>query len=172
MEPINLHAGDSVAWSRAVPAYPSADGWALHYVLNGPERQTIEATGGAAYEVNLTAAKTAAWAPGLYRWVAMVVKGDDRVTVDTGTIQIEPNWETASPEDVRTHAARMVALIEAALEKRIPKDQQSYEIDGQRLDRIPIERLRELRMQYQRELGSQRRPGGPTGRKIKARLRR
>jgi hypothetical protein len=64
----------------------------------------------------------------------------------------------------------MVALIETALEKRIPKDQQSYEIDGQRLDRIPVERLRELRMQYQRELGNQRRPGGPTGRKIKVRL--
>lgn len=170
MEPINLHAGDSVAWSRVVPAYPSAGGWALHYVLNGPERHAFEAAAGAAYEVSLSAADTAEWAPGLYRWVAMAVKGDQRVTVDTGTIQIEPNWETASPADVRTHAARMVALIEAALEKRIPKDQQSYEIDGQRLDRIPIERLRELRMQYQRELGNQRRPGGPTGRKIKARL--
>lgn len=170
MEPINLHAGDSVEWSRIVPAYTSDLGWALHYVLNGPERYEIAATGGAAYGVRLSAADTAGWAPGLYRWVAMVVKDDQRVTVDTGTIQIEPNWETASPVDVRTHAARMVALIEAALEKRIPKDQQSYEIDGQRLDRIPVERLRELRMQYQRELGSQRRPGGPTGRKIRARL--
>lgn len=170
MEPINLHAGDSVAWSRAVPAYPSAQGWTLHYVLNGPERYTFEAAGGAAYGVSLPASQTAAWAPGLYRWVALAVKDDQRVTVDTGTIQIEPNWETATPVDVRTHAARMVALIETALEKRIPKDQQSYEIDGQRLDRIPVERLRELRMQYQRELGNQRRPGGPTGRKINVRL--
>lgn len=170
MEPTNLHAGDSVAWSRAVPAYPAALGWSLHYVLNGPERHAFEAGAGVAYEVKLSAADTASWAPGLYRWVALAINGDQRVTVDTGTIQVDPNWETASPEDVRTHAARMVALIEAALEKRIPKDQQSYEIDGMRLDRIPIERLRELRMQYQRELGSQRRPSGPTGRTIKARL--
>ncbi|MCY1454765.1 hypothetical protein D9M71_718540 [compost metagenome] len=71
---------------------------------------------------------------------------------------------------MRTHAARMIALIESALEKRIPKDQQSYEIDGQRLDRIPVERLRELRLQYQRELIQQRRKGSGLVRNLLVRL--
>lgn len=170
MEPSNLHAGDSIAWTRDVPAHPASDGWSLQYVLNGPERYTIAAIGAAPYRVELAASDTASWLPGLYRWVAMAAKGDERVTVSAGLIQIEPNWETATPADVRTHAARMVALIEAALEKRIPKDQQSYEIDGQRLDRIPIERLNELRLRYTRELNAQRRRIPTTGRIIKARL--
>ncbi|MHC8341744.1 hypothetical protein [Pseudomonas sp. RT6P73] len=170
MEPVNLHAGDSIAWSRDVPAFPAANGWALQYVFNGPASYSIDAVSEAPYRVELAAPDTADWLPGLYRWVALAVKGDLRATVATGLLQVEPNWQTAGPADMRTHAARMIALIESALEKRIPKDQQSYEIDGQRLDRIPVERLRELRLQYQRELMQQRRKGSGLVRNLLVRL--
>ncbi|WP_087693522.1 hypothetical protein [Pseudomonas sp. PE-S1G-1] len=170
MEPVNLHAGDSIAWSRDVPAFPAASGWTLHYVFNGPDSHSVRAVSADPYRVELSASDTAGWAPGLYRWVALAVKGDLRTTVATGLVQVEPNWQTAGPADVRTHAARMIALIESALEKRIPKDQQSYEIDGLRLDRIPVERLRELRLQYQRELMQQRRQGSGLVRNVLVRL--
>jgi hypothetical protein len=159
MEPANLHAGDSIAWSRDVPAFPAASGWALHYALNGPASYSFEAAAAVPYRVELSASETAEWVPGLYRWVAMAINGDQRATVASGLIQVEPNWQTAGPADMRSHATRMIALIELALEKRIPKDQQSYEIDGQQLTRIPVERLRELRLQYQRELAQLRRKG-------------
>lgn len=167
MEPTNLHAGDSVAWSRDVPAYPAADGWALQYVFSGPDRHSVDAISAAPYRVELSASDTASWAPGLYRWVALVIKGDARLTVASGRLQVDPNLVTAEPGDVRSHAQRMLDLIEAALEKRIPKDQQSYEIDGLRLDRIPIERLNALRLQYRREAQRERNRRWPYGRPVK-----
>ncbi|ASN72746.1 hypothetical protein 3S19_12 [uncultured Caudovirales phage] len=167
MEPTTLHAGDSVAWSRDVPAHPAADGWSLQYVFSGPERHSVDAIAAAPYRVELAASVTAPWVPGLYRWVALAIKGDARVTVASGRLQVDPNLVTAEPGDVRSHAQRMLDLIEAALEKRIPKDQQSYEIDGQRLDRIPIERLNALRLQYRREVARERARRWPFGRPVK-----
>lgn len=167
MEPTTLHAGDSVAWSRDVPAHPADDGWSLQYVFSGPDRHSVDAIAAAPYRVELVASVTATWAPGLYRWVALAIKGDARVTVASGRLQVDPNLATAEPGDVRSHAQRMLDLIEAALEKRIPKDQQSYEIDGQRLDRIPIERLNALRLQYRREVARERARRWPFGRPVK-----
>lgn len=167
MEPTQLHAGDSITWSREVPACPASAGWTLRYVLSGPDRHVIEAKAGAPYLVELGADDTARWAPGLYRWVALASRGVQRVTVASGNLEVGANLETAEPTDVRSHAQRMLALIEAALEKRIPKDQASYEIDGMRLDRIPIERLDALRSKYQRELQRESNRRWPTGRRVK-----
>jgi hypothetical protein len=171
MEPTQLHAGDSVTWSRDVPGCPASSGWALRYVFSGPDRHAVDAQGGAPYLVALNAEATARWAPGLYRWVALALRGAERLTVATGTIDVAPNLETAEPSDARGHAQRMLAMIEAALEKRIPKDQQSYEIDGMRLDRIPIERLDALRTKYRRELQREKASRWPYGRPIKYSLR-
>lgn len=171
MEPTQLHAGDSAAWSRAVPDRPASAGWGLRYVFNGPDRHTVDAQLTTPYQVELGADVTATWAPGLYRWVALAFRGDQRLTVATGTLEVSPNLETAEPIDARSHARRMLELIEAALEKRIPKDQQSYEIDGMRLDRIPIERLDSLRTKYLRELQRQSASGSPFGRRVKFNLR-
>ncbi len=167
MEPTHIHAGDSVAWERDVPEYPASAGWSLRYVLNGPDRHVIDAQAGAPYRVALAAETTASWSPGLYRWVALVVKAGQRLTLSSGTLEIGANLETSEPADARSHAQRMLALIEAALEKRIPKDQQSYEIDGMRLDRIPIERLDALRSKYRRELQREKNRRWPTGRRVK-----
>jgi len=166
MEPTSLHAGDSVSWSRDLPDYPAADGWALAYVFTGPERHDVQAIAAAPYRVELAASQTAVWAPGLYAWVALASRGDLRVTVAKGELQVDPNLAQLDGTDPRSHARRMLDLIEAALEKRIPKDQQSYEIDGQRLDRIPIERLNELRVQYRREVMRERNRKWPTGRPV------
>jgi hypothetical protein len=167
MEPTQLHAGDSVAWERDVPEYPAADGWSLRYVLSGPARHVLEALASAPYRVEVAATETATWVPGLYRWVALAINGDQRMTVASGTLEVGANLETAEPFDARSHAQRMLDLIEAALEKRIPKDQQSYEIDGMRLDRIPIERLDSLRSKYRRELQREKNRRWPTGRVVK-----
>lgn len=171
MEPKKLHAGDSIAWGRAVPEYPASQGWSLHYVLHGPQVIEIAAfEEGDEYRVEIAASDTQQWASGQYRWAAYVVgPGDQRHTIDTGMITIAPNLLLAEPGDVRTHAQKMLALIQAALEKRIPKDQQSYEIDGQRLDRIPVERLMELRKMYRREANRER-GGSPLGRLIHSRI--
>ncbi|RMO79806.1 hypothetical protein ALQ33_200093 [Pseudomonas syringae pv. philadelphi] len=171
MEPKQIHAGDSAIWSRAVPDRPASAGWGLRYVLSGPERHTVEALPTTPYQVEIKAETTAIWAPGLYRWVALAFRGEQRLTVATGTLEVGANLETADPVDARSHAQKMLTLIEAALEKRIPKDQQSYEIDGMRLDRIPVERLDALRTKYQREIQRAKASRWPLGRPVKYALR-
>lgn len=171
MEPTKLHAGDSATWSRAVPDRPASAGWGLRYVLSGPDRHTFDALATMPYQVSLTAEQTASWPPGLYRWVALAFRGDQRLTVASGELEVGANLETSDPVDARSHAQRMLALIEAALEKRIPKDQQSYEIDGLRLDRIPVERLDALRTKYQREIQRARSSRFPFGRPVRYHLR-
>lgn len=168
MEPTQLHAGDSIAWSRDVPAHPASAGWSLRYVLSGPARYELEAISAGSYLVEVSATDSATWLPGVYRWVALAVRGEgERQTVATGLLEISPNLETSDPVDARGHALRMLNMIEAALEKRIPKDQQSYEIDGMRLDRIPIERLEALRSKYRREIQREKDRRNPYGRILK-----
>lgn len=163
MRPPEIRAGDSVAWRVSVPDYPSSEGWALHYALRGPASIDVEALEGTAgdYLIEVAATSTIQWSAGWYRWVAYVADGSgQRITLDDGQLEILPDLLAMNePGDVRSHARKMLELIEAALEKRIPRDQQSYEIDGQRLDRIPIERLEALRTRYQREVARERRRG-------------
>lgn len=165
MQPPKIRAGDSVTWRVPVPEYPQEAGWQLHYALLGASAINLSATGGVGgdYRIETAATDTRAWQPGAYRWVAYVTGSDgERLTLCSGTLDIAPDLLTGEPGDARSHARRMLELIEAALEKRIPKDQQSYEIDGQRLDRIPIERLEALRLRYQREV-SREQSGGRGG---------
>ena len=58
-----------------------------------------------------------------------------------------------------------------ALRTETAPDQQSYEIDGQRLDRIPVERLNALRLQYRREIQRVTAYRWPLGRPVKLVLR-
>lgn len=169
MEPTTLNAGDSVSWSRAVPEYPAEDGWTLHYALRGPAALQFDAIGGDAgdWKVELEASRTAKWLPGRYRLAAFVSRNDERYTIANADLTVVPDWLTAENVDARTHPRRMLDLIEAALEKRIPKDMASYEIDGQRIDRIPIGELMKLRTIYRAEVQRESRRGqSPLGRTI------
>lgn len=170
MEPTQLHAGDSIAWARDARAYPSAAGWSLLFSLRGAAALDLTSTGGEPFQFAASASQTKALPAGVYRWACYAVRQDERQTLADGELVVLADLQQQTGTlDGRSHARRMLDLIEAALEKRIPKDQQSYEIDGMRLDRIPIERLQALRYQYRRELQQQkRRPG--LGRRIKARL--
>lgn len=163
MRPPEIRAGDSVTWR--VPDVSASDGWTLSYALRGPATIDIEAiVDGEDYVIEVDAATTRDWAAGCYRWVAFLAHTDGRrTTLADGQLEILPDLLAMEAGDVRSHARRMLALIEAALQKRIPKDQQSYEIDGQRLDRIPIERLEELRLRYRREVKAEERRGNGLG---------
>lgn len=170
MEPKQLHAGDSIVWARDALAYPAAEGWALGYSFRGPGEFDLVATPGPPYQISVTASESAQWPGGLYRWACYVSRDDERRTLGFGETTVIADWRTISSVDARSHAQRMLDLVQAALEKRIPKDQQSYEIDGQRLDRIPIERLEALRVRYMREVRSEKRSGSPFGRYVKTRM--
>lgn len=169
MEPTKLIAGDSVAWAREAAAYSPGDGWQLLYVLRGPAQLDVIATAGPVYRFDVSAEQSGELPAGIYHWACYAKRQGERHTLDRGEVAVLADLAEAVDVDTVGHARRMLGLIEAALEKRIPKDQQSYEIDGMRLDRIPIERLVALRLQYRREVAQQKNRR-PMGRRINARL--
>ena len=154
-EPLQVTAGDSVTWKRSFSDYPAADGWVLTYALQHSSNTKITLTASADGDDHLVsevAATTAAWGPGIYSWQAYVTKAPDRYQVDTGTLEILPDLSALTNYDGRSHVKKTLDAIEAVIEGRATKDQESYSFStggGSRsLSRTPLADLIMLRTKY------------------------
>lgn len=163
-----------MGWSTTAPGYSGSDGWSLHYAFRGPSGFELEAQwDGSQYVVAVTAKDSAKWWPGDYVYSWFVLKGDDRKTLGKGQLKILEDLSTSTATDVRSHAKRMLDAIEATLEKRATKDQQSYEVDGKKLERIPVDQLIKLQNIYKRAYRKEQEAAGLVPRRsmfIKPRL--
>lgn len=119
-------------------------------MLRGPANIDIPSTPeGNQHRFAVPATATAGWAPGTYRYVIRAQLGAEVDQVDAGSIIIQPNMATVQPgAEIRTHAAIVLANIEAVLEKRATQDQQRYTINNRELWRTPIADLLLLRSTY------------------------
>lgn len=134
-EPARITAGDTIAWTKTLSAYPANDGWSLTYTLiNSAGRIVINATAsGADHQVNVAAATSADYAAGVYLWQAHVQKSSDRFTIASGTIVVAPNLAAASTYDTRTSARKALDAVNAAMESYGSKAYlQSFEIAGRK----------------------------------------
>jgi hypothetical protein len=154
--PSRVMAGDTWTWLWASPAYPPSGGWnsSWRVIGTGIALDIAASAEGAAFRVTASAATTAALtvaargvACQLYGWVS---RSGERFAIHEGALLVLPNPATATG-DLRGHAARTLAAIEALLEGRATKDQQSYRIGDRELARIPIEELMTLRDYYRAE---------------------
>ncbi|MEA3211308.1 MAG: hypothetical protein QOE70_4365 [Chthoniobacter sp.] len=150
-EPSAITAGDTVQWTRSLPDYPATSN-VLKYAFQASGKSLITITAaasGADHAVTITADASGNYAPGVYLWTAYVEAGSTRTTVGRGALTILPSPLAALGS---THASRMLVLIEAALEGRIPNGLESTNIDGQQIDRIAVEALERLQLKYQRRV--------------------
>ncbi|NDV20832.1 hypothetical protein GO013_15585 [Pseudodesulfovibrio sp. JC047] len=154
-----ITAGDSLNWTETVSAYPASDGWILNFVLvNGSAKVEFSASAdGDGYVVDVPGSTTSNWTPGRYRFQAHVEKGADRFTVGSGTVDILPDFAGVATLDGRSHAEKVLDAIEAVIEKRATRDQESYTIKGRSLSRTPLPELLALRDKYKAEVRAQRR---------------
>jgi hypothetical protein len=154
-----ITSGDSLNWKESVAEYPASDGWTLRFSLvNGASKVEFSASSeGDDYAVSLSASVTSAWHPGRYRFQAYVSRAEDRHTVGTGTVDILPDFSSAATFDGRTHAERVLEAIEAVIEKRASRDQESYTIKGRSLSRTPLPDLLVLRDKYKSEVREEKR---------------
>ena len=154
-EPLKLVAGDRWQWRREDLAvdYP-ATAWSLaYYFTNASSSFIVNAVAdGDHFAVDEAPADHAAQAPGRYTWAAYLSKIGDRVQIDMGTIDVTPNLVTAGTADQRSHAEKVVESIEAVIEGRATKDQESYSIAGRSLSRTSITDLIQLRDRYRAEV--------------------
>lgn len=121
-EPTSIRAGDSVAWSRDLPAYPAADGWSLKYRIlwpAGAAEEIATTADGTRYDAALSAADTATFAAGRAVLVSLVERGAgaglQRVTLGSAALDILPNLATAAAHDGRSQNEIALAHLRAAL---------------------------------------------------------
>ena len=156
MEPINIVSGTSTSWSRA-------DSWAhglwqYEYIFTGPQQFTLPATADAGIvEVAIAVADSENWSAGKYQWTLQRKKDLEVVLVDTGFTTVLENPLDQVTVDHRTHAEKMLALIETRLEGRIVSDHESYSHNGRSLNRIPLEQLNKLATQYRNKVAQEKR---------------
>ena len=153
-EPISITAGDTVAWTTPLEAYP-APVWTLKYAFRNSAAgfDVVSSAAGAEHSVSLSANTTKTYKPGVYHYQAYVVnEAGDRHTVGTGALTVKADLASAASFDGRTHARRTLDAIEATLEGRATADQLKFEIAGRKLERTPIGELLRFRDLYRAEV--------------------
>lgn len=157
-------AGDTVQWTKSLPDFLSSAGWTLSYRLFGstgspaappqslpPTAIVTTANTSGGFDVVIT---PTAWAQlfingdtcRLMGWVTNVA--GERHTVYEGNCIVTPNVALGGLKAFQTPNQRILAAIDARLEDRMTADQESVQINGTMLTRIPIEKLAALRGAY------------------------
>lgn len=156
-EPIALVAGDTLKFQISLADYPASDGWTLEYsIQNAANIETFSSSAsGDDHLVTVAASATATWTPGTYRLSARAVKGAEKYTLRKGSIEVTADLSAAV--DQRSHAEIVLDAIEAMLEGKATKDQQSYSIAGRSITRLTPEELLTWRDTYRKEVKRQRR---------------
>jgi len=158
-EPVQVVQGTDVAWEIATPGTPPP-AWVVTYYFDGPGEFELVGSdaGNGRHRVELSAAASSALAPGTYRYQALAMDGDETSLVRAGPLEVVASHaDQTLTGDQRSHAEVMLEAIEAALENRATKDQQSYTIEGRSLERLDFRELRRARAQYRAELEAERR---------------
>jgi hypothetical protein len=149
--PKKFGAGETVRFLRTFDPYMPPD-WTYKLNLNGAlstlHNKQAQAEG-TSFIVTLTATDTAALAPGLYRYDERVSNaGGEVYRVGEGVLEVMLDLSSAAAGATQSHAERMLALIEAQIEGRLPDDLQSYQIAGRAIVKIPIADLLQMRGKY------------------------
>lgn len=161
-EPTEIYVGDLVRWRRTdLSATYDPTLYTLKYSLRlassaGTEIEITATSDATGFYVDESSVTTDDWAPGEYHWQAYITRIADgeRVLVDRGRVLLLVNLDTTT-DDPRTHAEKMVALLEAALESRAGSDVIYYMIGGRAVSKIPPAELRSLLADYRQEVAAE-----------------
>jgi hypothetical protein len=166
-EPKVLIAGDTWQWYRNRSDYtqfPNSEGWTARYDITGPTIIALTGAYQSATQQDLftaSAATTAAYVAGDHNWVLRFVGSGTYAgqlfAVASGPLLILPNYATSSA--AVSHAEKVLASIEAAIEARTSGDIESYSIAGRAFTKIPMERLLAMRGIYRHLVFQERNPG-------------
>jgi hypothetical protein len=152
VEPDSIRAGDSAYWQISLSSYPANDGWTLSYSLTKePTGEVIAVTStasGSDFLVNTGPGTTQGWQPGRYRILRTVSGTLGTFSSWVGHVTILPNLALGGAGDTRSHARRVLDMIEAVMEQRASDDILDSVIEGVALRRLPIEQLLMLRDRY------------------------
>lgn len=157
-------------------AYPAGLGWALRAIIRGPAVIDLDSVAdGDQHRFTATALQSAAWAAGQYQVSVRAIRGAEVVELDFKPLEIVLDFAlVAAGTEMRSHAAIVLANIDAVLEKRSTQDQDKYKINNRELWRTPLADLMKLRATYQAIVRKEKaKAAGHTGwgRSIKVRFK-
>jgi hypothetical protein len=151
--PNSIAAGLSFKREVVSDLYPAPD-WELRAILRGPASiDLVAVASGTAHAFATPASGTGVWQAGQYAYSIRAHSGDDVHELEAGQLVIAADLVAVQPgHDARGHAQRTLDAIEAVIEGRASRDQQSYTISGRTLVRTPIADLIMLRTAYRKEV--------------------
>ncbi len=172
--PETIKAGLSFSLTLALADYPAPQ-WQARIILRGPASIDLSSVpADEDHQFSKTPTDTGAWKAGDYWFSLRVTDGTDQYELESGRLTIQPDLEgQADGYDGSTHPEKVLAAIEAVIEGRASKDQDSYRINNRELRRTPISQLLKLRDTYRNEvarLKAARRGKNVLGRQILARF--
>lgn len=169
--PLTVIAGDTLKLTLVSSTYKTTDGFTLIVQLYGPSGNptayTYAQTGSPTYfttisdtkiDFKLPASVTSTFGVGAYTHSIIATDGTDSYTIEAGQFDVAPRAADLTDTDTRSHNVKMLESINATLENRATKDQQSYSIAGRSLSRIPIVELLQLRDYYAEKVNIERGP--------------
>jgi hypothetical protein len=173
--PGSVTAGDTVIVSQGpfdVPGGSAApvDGWtlAVRIIADSSYSATVTDDDAQTWTITFAASLMAAVVTQTVGRLVGYVTGsgdyaDQRYKVIDQPIVIEPNPETATATNLKTHAERTLAIIEAAIEGTLPSAMSSYSIGGRAVTKYSPAELMGLRARYAWEVKQQRNGGAMLG---------
>lgn len=159
--PETIYAGDSLSWTESAGEYP-APVWTMHYVLRGTSVLDIDSVAdGIDHKFTVSATVTANLQPGFYTWQAFVSNGTgERYTIATGTVTVRANLAAQTAGfDGRSHVQKVLDAIEATMEGRATKSQESMQINNRQIQYLKPEELIKWRSFYKSEVAREKTAG-------------
>lgn len=147
-EPINFTAGDTLSFQRSLGNYPASGGWQLVYELrgNGQQIEFSSTANGNTHVINVAAALTALWLPSQYVMEGFAVNAgtSERERIYLNNLVITQNLQGSPADiDVKTHAQKMVELIQAVQLGKASHDIIESEVEATRIKRLSPKELRD-----------------------------
>lgn len=165
--PESFPAGTTVKYTRSLPDYPATDGWQLKLLLAGASLLSVDAeASGADHSITISATASGPLTPGSYVYAEEVTKDGETYRAGSGRVSIEPDLGRVLAGQLQSPNERLLAAITAMIEARmgagtgIPKDAESYQIDGIAVTKVPLERLLSARTALSYSVAREKRPGG------------
>lgn len=169
MIPAELTAGLNWSWTASFADYPASVYSLVYTLINAAGKISITAVAsGDDYAISETAGDTAGHAAGVYSYQAVVSNGTDAFLVEEGTVKVRPSFAAAESFDTRSHAQIVLDALEAMIENKASRDQQSINIAGRQISSFSPRELFEWRDRYRAERRieirrERRKKGLPTG---------
>jgi hypothetical protein len=169
--PSELVAGDTWTWTRELSDY-LAPTWSLtYYFVNATHRFSATSTASStSHLITITAATSAGYSAGRYRWTVRATDGSSIITVEDGWVDVaaDPSKGTVDP---RSDARKMLDAINAFLIGNASTAQASMSINGRSLSRWALSDIRAFKTELEQRVRTEE--GGSRGsRNINVRLTR